>query len=64
MAEYACPHCKKPVYDDDALLCLYCGESLHRNVGFLGKIKYFNPKAAVIGIVVLILLGFIMLVAR
>ena len=30
MAEHICPHCKRPVYDDDALLCLYCGESLGR----------------------------------
>ncbi|MDD5347372.1 MAG: hypothetical protein PHT59_02015 [Candidatus Omnitrophica bacterium] len=30
MAEYICPHCKKPVCDDDALLCLFCGESLNR----------------------------------
>ena len=30
MSEYICPHCKKPIYDDEALLCLYCGESLNR----------------------------------
>jgi hypothetical protein len=30
MAVIICPHCKNPVHDDDALLCLYCGESLNR----------------------------------
>ncbi|MBD3379478.1 MAG: zinc-ribbon domain-containing protein [Candidatus Omnitrophica bacterium] len=43
MAEYICPHCGKPIYDDEALLCLYCGENLERGVGVLGKMKYsFN----------------------
>jgi len=30
MSEYICPHCKNPIHDDEALLCLYCGESLNR----------------------------------
>lgn len=30
MVEYRCPHCRTPIYDDDALLCLYCGQSLDR----------------------------------
>ncbi|MEW6009331.1 MAG: zinc ribbon domain-containing protein [Candidatus Omnitrophota bacterium] len=64
MAEYICPHCKKPIYDDDALLCLYCGESLRRNIGFMGKIKYPSPKIIVTIIVLLVLLTFIILVIR
>ena len=45
MAEYPCPHCKSPVYDDDALLCHFCGESLERaGSGFLGKIRYANHR--------------------
>lgn len=38
--EYICPHCGKPIDDDDALLCLYCGENLERGVGVLGKMRY------------------------
>jgi len=37
--EYTCPHCHKPIYDDNALLCLFCGESLERTVGFLGTMR-------------------------
>jgi DNA-directed RNA polymerase subunit RPC12/RpoP len=55
MTEYICPHCKKPVYDDDALLCLYCGESLRRS-------KYFlKPKTVFIIVVVIVLLSFLAL---
>jgi hypothetical protein len=34
--ERICPHCKNPIYDDDALLCLYCGGSLTRGKHFPG----------------------------
>jgi predicted nucleic acid-binding Zn ribbon protein len=30
MSEYLCPHCKNPIYDDEAILCLFCGGSLNR----------------------------------
>ena len=62
MSEYICPHCKKPIYDDDALLCLYCGESLHRGVGLLGGMKYPRPKMIIIAAVSLVILAFILLV--
>ena len=43
MEEYICPHCKNPVYDDDALLCHFCGNSLQRaGKGFIGRIRYSN----------------------
>ncbi len=29
-----CPHCKNPINDEEALLCLYCGESLNRRGRF------------------------------
>ena len=61
MSEYICPQCKKPIYDDDALLCLYCGEGLNRSVGFMGKIKYPNPKIIIIALVCLVLLSFVLL---
>ncbi|MFA5059249.1 MAG: hypothetical protein WC676_01300 [Candidatus Omnitrophota bacterium] len=45
MPEYRCPHCKNPIYDEEALLCHFCGESLGRSGdGFLGKIRYSNKK--------------------
>ncbi|OGX05507.1 MAG: hypothetical protein A2Z88_10415 [Omnitrophica WOR_2 bacterium GWA2_47_8] len=30
VSEQICHHCKNPIYDDEALLCHYCGESLGR----------------------------------
>ena len=62
MAEYTCPHCKKPIYDDDALLCLYCGQSLSRGAGLLGNLKYPKLKIIIIALVFLVLLTFIILI--
>jgi DNA-directed RNA polymerase subunit RPC12/RpoP len=56
MPEYLCPHCKKPVHDDEALLCLYCGESLKRAIG--------TSKIIIVSISVLILVSFIILITR
>jgi hypothetical protein len=64
MTEYICPHCKNPVYDDDALRCLYCGESLRRKIGFMGGIKYITPKAILVIFVAIVLLSFIILISR
>ena len=58
MPEYICPHCGNPIGDDEALLCLYCGESLERPVGFLGKLKYPTPKILFAGIVALLIVSF------
>jgi hypothetical protein len=58
MAEYICPRCKKPIYDDDALLCLYCGESLQRPKHFL------NPKFVLIFVVIIVALSFLALMIR
>lgn len=62
MPEYICPHCKKPIYDDEALLCLYCGESLRRGVGFMGKMKYPAYKAIFTVIAIGVLLSFAILI--
>jgi ribosomal protein L24E len=35
-----CPHCGKPIYDDDALSCYFCGESLERPLGIMGTLRY------------------------
>ncbi|MFH1877755.1 MAG: zinc ribbon domain-containing protein [Candidatus Omnitrophota bacterium] len=55
MAEYICPHCGKPVYDDEALLCLYCGENLERGIGVLGKMKYSVHWITVTAVIILAL---------
>jgi len=64
MSEYICPHCKQPIYDDEALLCLYCGQSLKRPVGFMGKLKYLKPKIIIVTIVALVLVSFMILMIR
>jgi hypothetical protein len=54
-----CPHCAKPIYDDEALVCLYCGESLNRGVGFMGTIKYSKPRIFIIIITIVVVVGFV-----
>ncbi|MBU1853254.1 MAG: hypothetical protein KJ957_04355, partial [Candidatus Omnitrophica bacterium] len=46
-----------------ALLCLYCGGSLNRSVGFMGKLKYPTPRIISSIVVVLTLIGFILLIS-
>jgi len=64
VSEYLCPHCRKPVYDEEALLCLYCGESLNRGAGFMGKLKYPKRKMILAVFVILVLLSFLILMLR
>ena len=64
MSEYICPHCKQSINDDEALLCLYCGESLNRAVGFMGRLKYPAHKIVIVIIVVLLLVSFMLLMMR
>lgn len=46
MSEKICPNCHQSVYDDDALLCHFCGESLRRaSQGLLGRMRYHTPNA-------------------
>jgi len=61
MSEYICPYCQQPIYDDEALLCLYCGQSLNRAVGFMGKLRYPKFKIIILGIVTMLLVSFIFL---
>jgi len=57
MKDYTCPHCKNPIYDEDALSCHFCGESLHRpSNGAIGKMRYGNLPGVWVGIVILIIL--------
>lgn len=65
MSEYICPHCRNPIYDDDALLCHFCGESLNRaGQGFLGRVRYANQRVVWFFIVFFVLLAFIFLAIR
>ena len=63
MAEYICPNCGKPIYDDEALLCLYCGESLRRGGGFLGRLRYPHHQVIVVVVVAIVLLSFMLMFA-
>jgi predicted nucleic acid-binding Zn ribbon protein len=54
MAASTCPRCKNAIRDDDALLCLFCGESLNRP----GK-RIPRARPLFIAITLLMLLGFI-----
>ncbi|HOW43358.1 MAG TPA: zinc-ribbon domain-containing protein [Candidatus Omnitrophota bacterium] len=58
MAERICPHCRKPIYDDDALLCLYCGESLQHDRFFI------KPKIIFLLIAVILIVSFIAMMVR
>jgi predicted amidophosphoribosyltransferase len=50
-----CPHCGMEIQDEDALLCLYCGESLDRkDVGFISGLKYSTP-GVIMGVVVIVM---------
>ncbi len=64
MAECICPNCGKPIYDDEALLCLYCGESLNRSFGFLGGMKYSFLRYLIYIVTGVVLAGFILLFLR
>ena len=61
MPEYICPHCRRPINDDEALLCLYCGQNLKRSVGFMGKLKYPTPRIIIVIVVGIVLLSFVLL---
>ena len=65
MGEYICPNCQNPIYEDEAILCHFCGESLKRSgQGLLSKLKYKRPQGALIIIVSFIVLSFLFLVLR
>ncbi len=60
MPEYKCPECQKPIDDEDALLCHFCGGSLRRaGKGFLSNLKYYS-KIAIGCLVTLIILSFLL----
>lgn len=64
MNKYHCPHCQQPIYDHDALNCLFCGESLQRDTGLMSRMRYIRPKVVIFFIVVITLLSFLILVLK
>jgi len=45
MPDLQCPHCKNPIYDEAALLCHFCGNSLNRrSQGALGSMRAAGPR--------------------
>jgi len=65
MADYICPNCKNPIYDEDALLCHFCGGSLQRaGKGFISNLRYSNKKVIWFFVMFFVLFAFILLMAR
>ena len=65
MEEYTCPNCKNQIYDPDALLCHFCGESLQRaGDGFISNIRYSNRKVLWYFLVFVIICAFVLLFVR
>lgn len=61
LAEIICPHCQNPIYDEEALLCHFCGNSLRRKTqGVLSQLRYGVPLVwwGVVFIVLVALLGY------
>ncbi len=62
MAEQICPHCKQSTYDDEALLCHFCGESLGRTSrGALGKMTGASAKWLFAAVAVILIISFLLL---
>ncbi|NTV30319.1 MAG: hypothetical protein HGA80_09585, partial [Candidatus Omnitrophica bacterium] len=61
MSEIQCPHCKNPIYDEDALLCHFCGNSLNRaSQGALGSMRSAGGKWLWITLAILAALAFLL----
>ncbi len=65
MREIICPSCKNPIYDDEALLCHFCGGSLGKSsTGALGKMTGASGKWLAVTVIGLLLLAFVVLIFR
>ncbi len=58
---FYCPHCGKPLYDWDALRCLYCGERLDVKAGPLSLLKWRKIRVFSVILVLLVIAAFILL---
>ncbi len=62
MPDITCPHCKNPVYDEDALSCHFCGNLLNRGSGgALGAMRVAGMRWVWITIAILIVASFILI---
>jgi len=60
-----CPHCQQPIYDNEALLCHFCGNSLERaSDGMLGKLKYGYKRYIWIMVIFLLLAALFLIFTR
>jgi len=64
MSEYKCTHCGNPIYDDEALNCLFCGEALHRDTGFLSRIRHPKPKIIGVLVMIFIIISFLLIMLK
>lgn len=65
MKRQICPNCGQPISDEEALLCHFCGGSLQRaSRGFLGRLRYADPRTIWFLIIFFVLLGFIFAIKR
>jgi hypothetical protein len=62
MSDIICPHCKNPVYDEDALSCHFCGNSLGRasSGGLLGLMRSPGMKWVWVTLALLMLAAFVL----
>jgi hypothetical protein len=61
MNPVSCPHCKNPIYDPDAVLCHFCGESLERkSSGMLGGLRSGMVKWVFAAVATMIIISFIL----
>lgn len=62
MSDIICPHCKNSVYDEDALLCHFCGNSLNRHSsgGVLGVMRSAGMKWVWVTVGIIILAAFVL----
>lgn len=60
---WICPGCQRPIEDEEALLCLYCGASLSRPIGNFGKIKSLLARRSLLILIFIFILviGFLIL---
>jgi len=56
-----CPYCHKPIYDNDALSCIYCGMKLPvGDTGLLSKLNTPKGRFFLVILVSLIIIGFLL----
>lgn len=51
VSERVCPHCRNPIYDDEALLCHFCGNSV--GAGSSGAMGFMRAGAMRVVLIVL-----------